>query len=354
MSESRIPALVSLWIAILPGLVYGQSGDRPAGATPASDRPAGEHPSDGVAAGDSSAPWQRSVSPEDQRAARDLFAEARKLHRDLLREEAVATYREALRYWDHPNIHFNLTRILLDMGWYLEAYQHSERALAWGREALGEDRDAMDAMRRRLLAYHLAVVEVRCDQPGAQVALDGTVWFVGPGREQKVVAPGNHMVTAESPGHFPAVRALTIVGGRQARIVLHMASDAIVAERRWRAWKPWGVIGAGVATGLVGGGLLWQASRDFSQEDRRLAGECGVTAACPPGDERGYRRARRERGIGVGVLAAAGLTIAGGVGLAVLNRPRVRREEKERSRATYELLPVVTGDGAGLSINGWF
>lgn len=311
-----VTGLVSglIWLAASPGVAAGQAGEEP--ADEASD------------------PWERGVSREDRETASALFLEARALHLDLLREDALAKYREALEHWEHPNIHFNLTRLLLDMGSYMASYEHSERALAWGWQAHDEgEREVLSRIRAVLLESHLAVIEVRCDQPGAAVTLDGAAWFVGPGREHKVVRPGNHVVKAEGPGYFPLVEALAVMGGKQARVTLHMTPVATTEEPRRASWKPWALIGGGVAAGVVGTGLLWRAERAL---------------------DRGDGRARWTRHAATGTLVAAGASIAVGVTLRALDRPVVRRQERSRSRATYELSPIVSGDTAGLSLRGVF
>ena len=295
-----------------------------------------------------SRPWERDVSAEDRRLAETLFAQASEFHTQLLRDYAVTRYEEALSHWDNPDIRWNLALLMKDMGQYLLAWEHLEAALAWGPEAFDErDRDKPLAMRQTLLQHHLAVVEARCDQPGAEVALDGKPWFRGAGGARRVVLPGEHVLTARKPGYFPVARTIFVLAGRPAAVTMLLSVDGIFEKRRWKPWMPWAVISSGVVMGVMGAGLDWDAFRLRNGAEGELA-ECVGMGMCEPKTPTSYDRALWEHRIGTGAMVVGGAVAAAGLALVFLNQPRVYRTE-DRERGTFELVPMVSPDTAGAS-----
>jgi hypothetical protein len=283
-----------------------------------------------------------------QRAAA-LFAQGVELHKQLLRDQAVARYEEALSHWDNPDIRWNLALLMNDMGQYLRAWTHLEAALAWGPTAFDEhDRENLLAMRQVLLRQHLAAIEARCDQPGVEVALDGKLWFRGPGEARQVVLPGEHAITATKPGYFPMARNIVLPAGAQGVVTLSMSVDGVLEERRWQPWKPWVVFGVGVATGMMGAGLDWHAGRQLKRARDELAEECGSGSTCRPVTPSLYDRALWEQRIGAGVMVVGGTVTAAGLALAFLNQPRAYRTGN-RDRGTFELGPILSPGTAGVS-----
>jgi hypothetical protein len=294
-------------------------------------------------------PWERDVSVEDRRLAETLFAQAVELHEQLLRDQAMARYEEALSHWENPHIRWNLALLMKEMGQYLLAWEHLEAALVWGPEAFDEhDRDKLLAMRQMLLRQHLAVVEARCDQPGAEVALDGKPWFRGPGEARQVVLPGEHVITAWKPGYFPVTRTIVLSAGARGVVTIAMFVDRFIEKRRWQPWMPWVVIGAGVAAGMVGAGLDWHADRQLAQARRDLARECGNALSCAPAIPSSYGRALWGHRIGTGAMVVGGTAAAAGLALVLLNQPRAYRTA-HRDSGAFELMPMVSPDIAGVS-----
>lgn len=294
-------------------------------------------------------PWERDVSGEERQRAEALFAQAVELHEQLLRDQAVTRYEEALSHWDHPDIRWNLALLTKEMGHYLRSYEHLERALAWGPEAFDEhDRDKLLAMRQMLLRQHLAVVEARCDQPGAELALDGKPWFRGPGEARQVVLPGEHVITAWKPGYFPVTRTIVLSAGVRGVVTIAMSVDGLIEKRRLQPWLPWAVISSGVGVGVMGAGLDWQAGRQLDQARHELARECGIALSCTPATPSSYGRALWEHRIGTGAIVVGGAVAAAGLALVLLNQPRSYRT-KDRDGGTFELMPMASPDTAGVS-----
>lgn len=292
-------------------------------------------------------PWEQGVSVEQKQAARHLFRHAVELHEVLLRDQAVAKYQEALSLWENPEIRWNLVLILKDMGQYLHAYEHLEQAWKWGLEAFAEaDRAQMIEMKQTLLTRHLAIIEARSEEPGAEIELDGKPWFVGPGFERKVVLPGEHVITARKTGYFPVARAVSIPAGRRGKMTLLMTVDGVFERRRWPAWKPWAVVGAGMATALLGAWLDRQGDMHLSSAERALDDRCG--SRCSPEIPSSYGRAVWENRIGIGALAAGNGVAAVGLILVVLNQPVVYRSQAETD-GEFSITPFVAAEAVGFS-----
>ena len=243
--------------------------------------------------------WHNGVSPENEQKARALFAQAGQLQERFLYEQARATYQKALASWDNPFIHIELAWVLLKLGHALRAYEHLQEAQKWGPNSLPEpDQKRIRALEQTLLKQHLAVIEVRCDEPGAEVALDGKTLFIGPGVKRTVVRPDLHVLTAKKPGYFPLLESIALLAGKPQRALLTLSEDRIFETRKWARWKPWTVAVAGAATVLLGAGLKWRAGVNIIRGDRALNASCAERPACSPSDSIHYARARLAKPVG--------------------------------------------------------
>ena len=233
----------------------------------------------------------------------------------------------------------------------------------WGPDALiGAHRELARTLEQTLLDEHLAIVGVRCDQPGVTVELDGKLLVHGPGAGKRVVLPGDHVISARKPGHFAVVQQVAPAAGKHSRVTVQLSPDRIVGVRRWTAWKPWAVIGAGAALAAVGGGLRFDANRRILGARRAFLAQCDGETLCDPLVERESQGpATVERDVGLGAVIAGSAVVAAGLTLVLLNRPRPVRSE-DRSRAPAETTPILgpgvspglLPGGAGLSLRWKF
>ncbi|HEY0193630.1 MAG TPA: hypothetical protein VGC42_21080, partial [Kofleriaceae bacterium] len=67
-------------------------------------------------------PWVAGVTPSEQQAALAAFREGNQQLNDGLFVNAVNKYREALKHWNHPAIHYNLSLALLNLDQPIEVY----------------------------------------------------------------------------------------------------------------------------------------------------------------------------------------------------------------------------------------
>lgn len=292
-------------------------------------------------------PWGRGVPEERRQKAEQLFQEGRALHRSLLLGEARAKYEEALAHWEQPELRLYLGRVLMRIGLPLLAYENLQKALQWGPGALDPEveQEARAAM-RELLHKELAVVEMRCDEPGAAIVLDGKPWFVGPGAQRRLVVPGEHIVTAKKTGYYLVVKPVVVLAGKQASGAIQLSADKTITERRWSAWVPWAAVGAGAAAGLLGAGLSWQAGTHHDEAEQKMRGACSRT--CPPSSGGEYDQGLLENRVAIGSFIAGGAALITGAVLVYVNTPRSYRTE-DRGDVKIELAPVVSDSVAGLT-----
>lgn len=292
-------------------------------------------------------PWYQGVSEERQQKAKALFQEARELHRALLLGEARDKYEEALKHWEHPQLRLYLGRVLMRIGLPLLAYESLKRAMRWGPGALDaeEEKEALEAL-RELEQKHLGAITIRCDEPGVAMLLDGKPLFTAPGVRRRMLIPGDHVVAARKKGFHGTVKTVTVSAGKQVSAVIHLSVDAVMSERRWAAWKPWAVIGAGAALGAVGGGLLALASSDYEATVQDLQKSCA--SRCAPDTSGAYSRSQWENGLAIGSLVVGGAALLAGAGMVILNLPQSYRL-KDESDVKVDVVPLASASSAGLS-----
>lgn len=292
-------------------------------------------------------PWHEGVAEERKQAALELFMQGRDLHRRMVLGDAKKKYEEALALWEHPDLRFYLGRVLKMMGMPLLAYENLRLSLRWGPASLEpEDHEEARALMKELVERELAVVEMYCYEPGAEVLLDGRPWFVGPGSARRFVTPGEHVVSARKEGYFPLVEPVVVLAGVQASGVLKLSADGLVTVRRWSAWKPWAVVGAGAGLGLAGAVLRWQADQHLEEAERQFKATC--TSGCAPTTTDTSSRGMTESRVANGLFIAGGATLAAGAVLVFLNMPRTYRTE-DQGGVELQIVPAAPGAAAGLS-----
>jgi hypothetical protein len=291
---------------------------------------------------------QPSAAARAPRLAEARFAEGATLFTQWRFDEAEQRFREALTHWDHPLIHLYLSRALEKQGRLVEAHEALQPALRPGVEPLSPE-DVQEAEKlRRSLESRLAQLEVRCDEPGAEVFLDGEPWFTAPGRVRRMVGVGQHVLIARKPGYFTLTEPISLIPGKRTPAVLRMTADVVHVERRWQPWQPRTVAGAGLAMSLAGGLLLWLASDDYAAIEREL-GTCKPDTRCEKISQQQLNRAVWKERIGTGALIAGGTALAAGVAGMLLNLPRSWRSEPALGLENLDIAPMLSGDTAGIS-----
>jgi hypothetical protein len=291
-------------------------------------------------------PWSQGVPKENQEAAAKLFFEANEYLQKNVFGKAAELYRQALTHWDHPAIHYNLSLALMDTGLLLEFREHLVGATRYGRDPLDKEMFEHAGRLKLFVEGQLVHVEVSCDVAGASVSMDGKALFTAPGYYEGWVLPGSHVFVTTQPGHSPNERIRTPAAGE--KISLHISKlyedeELTRYRRRWSAWKPWTVLGAGAAL-AAGGGLLHLRARDNYRRFDAQATACGL-AGCAPTPELGDLRKRGDtfQKVAVGGYAAGGALFATGAVLAFMNRAQPYRLSPDE----HEQVTSLAVGGAG-------
>lgn len=304
------------------------------------------------------APWECGVAPDQQQRATEHYEQGNRMFEDSLFKPASVSYRAALAEWDHPAIHYNLGLAQIALDQTIPGYQSLKKALRHNGDALDPDERKQAQALLAQLDDKVARVQVRCDQPGTVVTLDGKALVTGPGVVRRLVLVGEHQLEASKRNHVTMNETVTLVPSRTTTIVVRLVAnaDATRSIRRWSAWIPWTVsaLGAGVATA----GLVFhnRASDQYDEYTRRLAVQCPTGCiGYPPGVYEFYRSAQWQQGLAIGAYVAGGLTLLGGLWLAHLNRERIEEnEELLQGAVRFTVAPVISGDVRGLVATGSF
>jgi len=309
------------------------------------------------AAGSDDMPWNRGVPTERRAAARAVFLEGNRLFKIPLFAQAVEKYGEALDGWKHPAFHFNLAIAQLNLGQDLEARDSLEQALKYGAEPLGPDRFKEAQNQLRELQRHLARIRVSCPLPGAEVTLDGVPLFTGPGHREVWVKPQAHEITGKAPEYVTESRHLTVSAGTLN--TLDLALRKLVEDRPWAAWKPWAVVGSGVAIAAAGGVLHALSARDFKAYDTGFGKLTCAASGCTqsaidaedPHLSSQLSRARLEQRIAIAGYVAGGAVLAAGAVLSYLNRPHLMEQEGAGLHsASVAMTPIVSPGVLGVLV----
>jgi len=301
------------------------------------------------AADEQGRPWARGVSVADQERATALFEKGNGLLDEGLFAPALELYEKALSHWSHPAIHYNTAVALINLERPIEAYQQLAAALEFGPDALEKEVYDQARVYQHLLDGQLGRLTVECEEAGARISLDGRALLSCPGSETKLLLSGEHQLVADKAGFLTRTVRLVLGGGdqRSLRIELIPLDEATVTKRRWAVWKPWAVVGAGVALGLAGAGFEAKSEATLQSYDDAIA----VLCADRPCDELpgvvtdAYDRGRLENRVAVGLFVAGGAAIATGVVLVILNRPI----EERIDYGDIDVRPTVVPAGAGVS-----
>lgn len=308
-------------------------------------------------------PWVAGVSAEEQHAALVAFREGNEQLNDGLFVNAVTKYREALKHWNHPAIHYNLSLALLNLDQPIEVYEELNKALQYGAAPLEKDKydHAKDYL--LLVEKQLADIEVSCDKIGAKVAVDGKDVFIAPGKFTQKVRVGKHTFYAEKQGYNARITAPYIEGGQKFRIELKLytAEELTRYRRRWdNTWFPYIFLGAGVVAGATGALLEHSAQSSYDQFNAKVAACNTPTTGCSiktPGitSLRDSGDTKRLAGfVGYGAAGAAAVT---GAILLWVNRREPYQISPEQLNATPGALavaPLVSPEAVGATVQGHF
>ncbi|HUJ59678.1 MAG TPA: hypothetical protein VLX92_14335 [Kofleriaceae bacterium] len=303
-------------------------------------------------------PWARGVADSEQQAALELFHQGNVELNDGLFAKAAEQYKQALKHWDHPAIHYNLALAEMNLDQRIDAFTDLTAAVKYGDAPL-QSKDKYDNATRYLglLDKEIADIEVSCDKPGAKVTVDGKEAFVAPGRFSTKVLVGKHTFVAEKQGYTTRINAPYIGPGEHFRIELKLytAEELTRYHRKWQAtWIPYAVGGGAVVLGAIAGGLELSAQSSYRDYDNQVK-TCPMPCANTPELKQLRDSGDTKRAVGyVGYGVAAATLVTAGV-LWWIDRPeayQIRAEDLQNEQVT--IAPVVAPTYAGAAVQGHF
>lgn len=266
-------------------------------------------------------PWAEGVPADTQKKATDLFEKGNELLKDSIFAQAAVTYREALRLWDHPAIHYNLVLALLNLDQPVDVRHHLEKAMRYGSAPLGEENYEKSKGYLALVEKQLVKLTVACAEPEAEVKLDGRTLYTAPGNWEGWVRAGPHTVLATKPGKMPTEVSRELTAGDNVQLMLELKNAAQAAEyrRRWDTWIPWTVFSAGAVVALAGGGMHFTGMSDIEAFDTEVA-SCGGCVPSPAVTELKTGGESMQQ-LGVAAYSVGGAALVTGGILLYMNRP---------------------------------
>jgi tetratricopeptide (TPR) repeat protein len=279
-------------------------------------------------------PWAEGVSQDNQEQALALYEKANQDFDLGNFAAALKIYREALTFWDHPAIRYNIAICLIHANESTEAFTHLQKAMAHGVDPLGsEELFKRGQTYEVLLRGQLHELVIETEQPDVRVSLDGQELFVGPGKQTLMIAPGAHQVLGEREGFLAFTSRLDVRAGQTSTVTVVTRPLSAGQQRfktRWKPWIPWTVAGAGLAVAAVGIPFQVASSGNFSDFDSEFDDMCpeGCLDADLSDDLKDKKsKAESQRTIAIAMYATGGIIAATGVVLAVLNRPQPLGED---------------------------
>jgi tetratricopeptide (TPR) repeat protein len=304
-------------------------------------------PSAQVAVDDNDQPWNHGVPIATREAAKDLFLEGNRLFNIPVYKRAAEKYIAALAMWKHPAFYFNLAITQLNLGQDLEARDNLESALRYGQQVLEADRYQEAQKQLKEVQGLLGRIRITCPTAGAEITLDGATLFTGPGTREEWVKATAHQLTARRTEYVTQARRVTVAAGKLETINLLLTK--LVEDRPWTVWKPWAVVGTGVAFAATGGVFHALSLRKFAQYDDNFLKLTCASTGCKDDEIRPemkaqLSRAQLERSLAVGGYIAGGSLIAVGVVLVYLNRPHLVEQSTPDSHNTVAVIPAFSAN----------
>jgi hypothetical protein len=229
-------------------------------------------------------------SAEAQAEAARRFEHAVKLYGDAEYALALAEFERVYELVPDYRVLYNIGQVNMQVGRYARALRTLEEYLKRGGDQVPVERAQQVKMDLDSLAARVARIDVRVDQPGADVLVDGVSLGVTPIAEPLVVDVGDRRLQVRLGGYRTWEQTLRLAGGdrRDLTLVLErevlQQSPQVPAPKtdamptagaaqpatvkagpnlRWIGWTTAGVLGASaVVTGIAAVGAANNLARE--------------------------------------------------------------------------------------------
>ena len=298
--------------------------------------------------------WAVGVSEKDQDTAFALFKKGNEALDRNDYGDAEKLFMDAIGHWNHPAIHYNLALALVaKQGDRVRIYKAFKEATRFGEAPLERTQFKQAERFESFFAAQLATLELRCDEPGTKVMLDGQLILTGPGEFNDLVVAGEHVISATKTGYISINRTVRFKAEKTflMELVMYTLADRTRYERHFKQWIPWTVAGSGAGV-LAIAGLL-----DYLSIQNRLAYREKVGEDCPNGCQPEYDQSLRHRAnlqqkISYVSYGIGGLAAAAGAILIFVNQPRkiVEIDDlNDGSSKNVAIVPIIAPDRIGVS-----
>jgi hypothetical protein len=299
------------------------------------------------------APWVTNITPEKQKKAQELFDEGRKQFTFPDFVLAEKKFREALTYWDHPAIHYNLALSLRATDKPTEAYLHLELALKYNGDALSPERknDALKFLSE--MEKKIAILEISAREPGTTITLDDNVVKTIPSRQ--LLSPGPHHIVATKPDHDERTYEVSLSAGEKQTLQTHVFRSGLL-ERNYRPvsfWIPVAVTGAGAAF-IATGAIFANRSNTLRKEydDYVSRDPNGMKMEDTPLNKRD--KADTFDTLSTISYVTGAIVLTGGIAGFWFNRTRTEKVTPEQLEKMTAITPVVAPNVLGAVATGRF
>ncbi|KFE68238.1 hypothetical protein [Hyalangium minutum] len=293
--------------------------------------------------------WAKNVSLEQQQAAVGPFEQGNTMLKESLFIEAAKKYRESLQHWDHPATSYNLALAMMNLDKPDEVYALMNVSIAHGQAPLGPDRYQHAQKYIERMEHDYARMTLLC-RTDTSVTLKSEIQHlpVSCQRFERLLRPGPYLLSATHDGYQLPDLKLDVEPGQKLGYRLE-----IEEQRRWAAWKPWAVMGAGAAL-AVGGRLIHMKARDDLRAFDARVDELGGWMPPDPQVVDARPRAKTLQRVAAVSYAVGGAAVFTGVALLYVNRLQPKLHPVPLGDNELTVTPVVGGGQTGVQASTQF
>jgi hypothetical protein len=163
------------------------------------------------------AAWTGGADDTRRRDAHWLLLDGLKFLRDARPVEAMTAFERAVTAWDSPLLNFKMAQALTEHGHFVEALTHAWGAMRHAGAGLMFHRvTTLRELTDYLLRFELGHLIVVLPD-ASTLSVEGKSVFVGPGRWEGVVLPGDRKLTL-SLGKTRRMQALSAAAGQRIEV----------------------------------------------------------------------------------------------------------------------------------------
>jgi len=281
--------------------------------------------------------------------AREHFLRGVDFYKDQSYDAALAEFSRAYELSPNYRVLYNLAQVQLDRHDYAAGLKLYQSYLDGGGTEIPESRRQQVTEEIAQLQKRVGRLRVRCDVPGAEVSIAGTIVAKTPMGAAVLVNPGVVQLSVTKPGYVTDSRTLSVVGAEEQSVEVTLAREPSAGSSapiksappapvatpvdRSAMWLSLGVTGAfAIGTGIVG----LRTRKANSDLDERLNAFPSDRAAIDDA-----RSQLKNFALATDVLAGCTAVAAGFTVYFALSSPS--QEDRAKTRVGVGTLPGAAG-----------